>query len=323
MARIRTIKPEFWGDEKLAPLAPIHRLVFMGLISLADDAGRLLDNVKQLDGMLFPETPDGCAESLQILDQIEVIERGRTASGQAIIQIVGWKKHQKVDHPKLKAALPPIANGHNGRSSRATAIPADPREPVANDSRESRDDVAPASRVDLRPSTFDQHTSDQRASDPHTRAHEIAALNGGTPAGDPLDLDAFQPTENHRAVAAELRLDVARLLTDWRLHRKANGIAPADLDADFERWIRKEPGFQNGHIASGRPEPESVLQRLPPIPWKPPEEPELTPEERAETVRMAAAQVAALRSDPTPEPRKQRRQLSREEQLAIARGEKP
>ena len=50
MARIRTIKPEFWTDEKLAPLSPICRLTFLGLVSMADDAGRL--NAKQLRGFV-------------------------------------------------------------------------------------------------------------------------------------------------------------------------------------------------------------------------------------------------------------------------------
>ena len=67
MARIRTIKPEFWQDEKLAPLESIHRLVFLGLISHADDAGRLVDNIKALDGMIFPSTDDSSRESLETL----------------------------------------------------------------------------------------------------------------------------------------------------------------------------------------------------------------------------------------------------------------
>ena len=108
MARIRTMKPEFWQDEKLAPLAPIHRLVFLGLISHADDAGRLVDNIKLLDGLLFPETEDTARESLEILCGIGCIDRGYAESGQGVIQIVNWK-HQKIDKPNLAAANDPIA----------------------------------------------------------------------------------------------------------------------------------------------------------------------------------------------------------------------
>lgn len=107
MPRIRTVKPEFWGDEKLGPLEPIDRLVFLGLISLADDAGRLMDNVKVVDAFVFPYTDDTSAPSLEKLAQLGRIERGHTNSGQAIIQLVNWS-HQKIDKPNLRGALPPI-----------------------------------------------------------------------------------------------------------------------------------------------------------------------------------------------------------------------
>jgi 5-methylcytosine-specific restriction endonuclease McrA len=111
MARIRTIKPEFWQDEKLAPLSPITRLVFLGLISQADDAGRLVDSPRLLNGLLFSQTEDDCVESLGELNDIGVIDRGLTASGQGVIQIVGWEKHQRIEKPNMAAALPiPIAS---------------------------------------------------------------------------------------------------------------------------------------------------------------------------------------------------------------------
>lgn len=140
MARIRTIKPEFWGDEKLAPMDPLTRLVFLGLISMADDAGRLLDSVKQIDAMLFPFTDDTSREALANLSRAGRVERGMTASGQRIIQIVNWH-HQKVDHPNLRAALPPIAQ-------RVTDDSRGIRENLASNSREIRDSI---STSDLRP----------------------------------------------------------------------------------------------------------------------------------------------------------------------------
>lgn len=108
MARIRTIKPEFWADEKLGPLDPLTRLVFLGLISQADDAGRVLDSVKLLDGLLFPYTSDTCRRSLDDLSRQGVIRRGTTRAGQAVIQIVNWH-HQKIDKPNLSAALDSIS----------------------------------------------------------------------------------------------------------------------------------------------------------------------------------------------------------------------
>lgn len=108
MPRIRTLKPEFWADEKLAPLAPLDRLVFLGLISMADDAGRVLDNVRVIDAMLFPQTPDTALEALRRLAGIGRIRRGKTASGQRIIEIAHWNRHQKISHPNYSSAFPEI-----------------------------------------------------------------------------------------------------------------------------------------------------------------------------------------------------------------------
>jgi hypothetical protein len=121
------MKPEFWADEKLSPMEPITRLVFLGLISMADDAGRLVDSLKQIDAFIFPNSDDSARESLANLSRAGRVKLGETASGQRIIQIVNWK-HQKVDHPNLSAALPPIVK--------------EVSPPLANQSRTSRDEFA-------------------------------------------------------------------------------------------------------------------------------------------------------------------------------------
>lgn len=105
MPRIRTIKPEFWQDEKLAPLAPIDRLVFLGLISNADDAGRLVDSPRLLNGLIFPDTDDDCQESINTLCVLKRVQRYTSNSGQKLLQIVHWEIHQKVANPS-KHCLP-------------------------------------------------------------------------------------------------------------------------------------------------------------------------------------------------------------------------
>lgn len=112
MPRIRTIKPEFWADEKLAPLAPTDRLVFLGLICMADDAGRLVDNVKAIDGFIFPSTQDSARESLDTLASLSRIVRYQSESGQGLIQIANWRKHQKIDRPS-KHVLPGVPRRHS------------------------------------------------------------------------------------------------------------------------------------------------------------------------------------------------------------------
>lgn len=134
MPRIRTIKPEFWQDEKLSILDPLTRLVFLGLISMADDAGRLVDSVKAIDGFLFMNTNDTAHEALMKLAGMGRIARGVTASGQRVIQIVGWSRHQKIQHANLQAALPEIV----GPQEDAT-----PHEPLMNDSGGTHEPLMP------------------------------------------------------------------------------------------------------------------------------------------------------------------------------------
>ena len=143
MARIRTIKPEFWQDEKLTPLSDVERLLFLFLVSSADDCGRLLDKPVKIEADMFDGENDrrqDVCDGLANLSRIGRIRRGKTASGQRIIEIVNWGKHQKVDHPNVKSAFPEIVDLHED---------ADIREAFANHSRGIREPLA-------------HHTNDQR-----------------------------------------------------------------------------------------------------------------------------------------------------------------
>lgn len=141
MARIRTIKPEFWSDEKLSPLPDSVRLLFLGLISMADDCGRLLDSPKQIEAFVWPcaDRSRETREGLATLSRLSRIVRGTTANGQQVIQIANWTRHQRVDKPSLRSALPEIV------------VPST----VPEDSRDIRDTLANDSRSDLGPWTMD------------------------------------------------------------------------------------------------------------------------------------------------------------------------
>lgn len=54
MARIRSIKPEYWTDEKTGKLKLQERLLFIGLWNIADDQGCLKSGTGYIKGQLFP-----------------------------------------------------------------------------------------------------------------------------------------------------------------------------------------------------------------------------------------------------------------------------
>lgn len=184
MARIRTIKPEFWHDEKLAPCDPLTRLVFLGLISAADDFGRVLDNERVLDAFIFPETADSVREPLANLSRMGRVRRGITASGQRIIQIVNWERHQKVDKPQKKMAFPEIVE-----EQQVTPI----RESFANYSRTAREPLAP-------------HTTDLHTDIPPTTDQCAAPNSAAAPKGKPRKHPHFPDEHRARCIAAFRRL---------------------------------------------------------------------------------------------------------------------
>ena len=53
-ARIRTLKPEFWGSRDTSKLSRDARLLVIGLISMADDDGRFLASPNAVIGHVYP-----------------------------------------------------------------------------------------------------------------------------------------------------------------------------------------------------------------------------------------------------------------------------
>jgi len=56
MPRIRTIKPEFWTDDKIVELSFPARLLFIGLWNFCDDWGRMEYKPKSIKLRIFPLT---------------------------------------------------------------------------------------------------------------------------------------------------------------------------------------------------------------------------------------------------------------------------
>lgn len=104
MARIRSIKPGFWTDEKLTQLPRDARLTFLGLISaMADDAGRCKGDVRLVKASVWPLDDD--IDTVDITGHLErLVEAGRILlyqhGGAWYIQIVNWKRHQRIDKPR-------------------------------------------------------------------------------------------------------------------------------------------------------------------------------------------------------------------------------
>lgn len=107
MARIRTIKPEFWTSEQIAECSPIARLLFIGLWNFCDDSGIHPASIKRVKMEIFPgddfspEQIQGWLEELLSKGLIKLY----TAENQDFFQVTGWH-HQKIDKPNPKYPQP-------------------------------------------------------------------------------------------------------------------------------------------------------------------------------------------------------------------------
>jgi hypothetical protein len=114
MARIRTIKPEFWIDEKIGELSWGARLLFIATWNLADDEGILHWNVAYLRGHVFTydvHVPIAKIKDLmqELIDK-KLIEK-YDVGGDAYAFMVHFSNHQVINKPMpSKQPLPTSPN---------------------------------------------------------------------------------------------------------------------------------------------------------------------------------------------------------------------
>jgi hypothetical protein len=98
MARIRSIKPDFWTDEKLTECSMSARLLFIGTWNFADDYGNLDRSAKQIKARVFPIDSVDCEPLLQeLLTQGLLIEY--SVNEKKYLHIKGFTKHQVINRP--------------------------------------------------------------------------------------------------------------------------------------------------------------------------------------------------------------------------------
>jgi hypothetical protein len=115
MARIRSIKPEFFSHKGLCNCSPHARLLAIALLQLADPKGRLENIPMQVHAHAFPREEKvktqvllGELQDIDYLIQYEI-------DGTDLIQIIGFEKHQRMSgkeaaiaskYPEYKGEIP-------------------------------------------------------------------------------------------------------------------------------------------------------------------------------------------------------------------------
>ncbi|MFJ6215101.1 hypothetical protein ACIQGZ_17455 [Streptomyces sp. NPDC092296] len=101
MARIRTIKPEFFTSLTIADLTPEQRLTFIGLWTHVDDEGRCIDDPRLIKAALWPLDDRGARDveaDLKALTASSLITR-YTLNRKRYLAVTNWHEHQRINRP--------------------------------------------------------------------------------------------------------------------------------------------------------------------------------------------------------------------------------
>src|SRR5882724_6725599 len=108
MARIRTIKPEFWTDSKTGTLSDFGKCLFLGLLNHADDYGVVEFDSMAFRAKIFPyhsDTTTGAVDAAlaaELLPRALVImfaRQGDDGDQKRYLFIRNFDKHQVINKP--------------------------------------------------------------------------------------------------------------------------------------------------------------------------------------------------------------------------------
>lgn len=178
MARIRTIKPEFWTSEQVVDCSAHARLMFIGLWNFADDGGVHPTNLKRIKMNIFPGDEIELSTVRRLIDELEAVGLIELyeVENKEYLRITGWLAHQKIEKPSYKYP------------NRAGVVPKrgdkldDDRRPVVDRSPPDRNRIDSGNGMELDstqsttdPKPEEQNAEKQRARMVNDQAAEIFA----------------------------------------------------------------------------------------------------------------------------------------------------
>ena len=142
MARIRTIKPEFWSSEQVVDCSPTSRLLFIGMWNFCDDGGNCPASYRGLKMQVFPGDDITAAEIESMVS--ELICAGLVVQyshdGKNYWHVTGWH-HQKIEKRAFKYPQLPTSRLPVDDDSPTSRLPVDDRSPPDVDVEGKGEDV--------------------------------------------------------------------------------------------------------------------------------------------------------------------------------------
>ena len=109
MARMRSIKPEFWSDRKISRLSRDARLLYISLWNFSDEHGRLQGDARYIKGHCLPyeddlslDSIDGLMNELKDAGRVEIYD----VDGDPYLFLPRLARHQRLEAQKQESRLP-------------------------------------------------------------------------------------------------------------------------------------------------------------------------------------------------------------------------
>ncbi|MFJ4319061.1 hypothetical protein ACIP46_27805 [Streptomyces lavendulae] len=254
MSRIRTIKPEAFASESLAAVSLSAERTFFGLLTHADDKGRIRDQAAVIAGQLWSlrreHGPVEVEEDLTQLDAAGLICRYEGEDGRQYLHVVAFALHQKINRPSISRI--PSCPHHDLGVPREPSLPVHGAVTEASRTGQAADRESAVSRESAGQGPFSESSqpveegltepgvSPQRP-DLGPRNRELGTTPlGGASAPAPQTVSAkdlvteYTAACEHRpptSVLGQLGREAAKLL--------AEGIDPAHVRAGLDRQRTK------------------------------------------------------------------------------------
>lgn len=247
MARKRMIDPSIWQDEGMAELSPRQQLLYIGLFSNADDAGRL-KGTPAVIRMILPTLYAGC-ELSDIECDLDAVLRSMSqlmryeVDGRSYLTFRNYPTWQKIQKPQPSVLPDPPFDAEFEPMN----IPVQERSDSSHVPVQERSDSDPLQRKEVKGIEREEVDARTRAA---TTLREFGVSDGQIDRTLSVFTDDAMPS---------IALTAAKFITHW------DGRDLKDHDRAWANWIKQEERFireRRSREPPTRPLPK-YLQPLP------------------------------------------------------------
>jgi hypothetical protein len=269
MARIRTIKPEFWASEQVMDCKPITRLLFIGLWNFVDDFGRAPVAPRTIKAQVMPGDSCSGSDIQDMLNELSAVGliRFYTADEKMFFEITGWSKHQKIDNPSKYKVCPAPSDDQ----SQIVAIPSEESKQIGLEGRGKEEEKKKDTCAVVKPTRTDEKFEEfwkslpkrdgANPKEPARRLFEAAVKSGEDPEAIIAGARQCARAESKNAGTPYIPQAV-KWLRDKRWRDYGQQIAEQGAPFDWEAVVKLKAtiGVWSKHAG---PEPGAVGCRAP------------------------------------------------------------